>query len=142
MYRAAADGLVLLHLGFVLYVVAGGLLALRYRRAPWLHLPAAIWGAAIEIGGGVCPLTPLENRLRAAGGGGGYGGGFVEHYVLPLVYPAGLTRSTQIVLGSIVLLANLLVYGAVWRVRLRRSAEAGMIAGAPGRTGPSRRRRR
>lgn len=116
IYRWLADLVVLAHCGFVLFVVFGGLLALRWRRVPWIHLPAAIWGAAIEWSGGVCPLTPLENRFRRLGGQAGYTGGFVEHYLMPVLYPAGLTRATQVVLGLGVVAANLLIYGFVrWR---------------------------
>lgn len=108
-----ADLVVLLHLAFILFVMLGGLLVLRRRRLMWLHLPVVAWGAAIEFVGWVCPLTPLENRLRAAAGEAGYSGGFVEHYLIPLIYPAGLTRELQWLLGALVLLVNALVY---WRV--------------------------
>jgi hypothetical protein len=103
----------------VLFVIAGGLLVLRWRWLMVLHLPAAGWGALIEFQGWVCPLTPLENSLRQRGGEAGYGGGFVEHYLLPILYPTGLTRSVQIVLGVAVLAINLGVYWTVWR-RCRR----------------------
>jgi hypothetical protein len=106
----AADLVVVLHLGFILYVVLGGTLTFRWPRAAWIHLPAAFWGAAIELMGWVCPLTPLENRLRAAGGEAGYTGGFVEHYLLPIIYPTGLTRRTQVALGVVVIVLNLVVY--------------------------------
>ena len=92
-------------------MVLGGLLVLRWPRAAWLHIPAAIWGVLIEYTGWICPLTPLENSFRARGGEMGYTGGFIEHYIQPLLYPAGLTRGTQIVLGSFVLLLNLGAYG-------------------------------
>jgi hypothetical protein len=121
LYRLAADAVVVLHLGFVLFVIAGGLLALRDRRLAWLHLPAAAWGAGIELAGGVCPLTPLENRLRQLGGEAGYPGGFVDHYLLPALYPAGLTRGVEIALGVAVLLGNAAIYAAVIR-RARRRA--------------------
>jgi cobalamin synthase len=117
-YRILADLVVGLHGLFVLFVVAGGLLALR---RPWVaavHLPAAVWGALIEFQGWICPLTPLEKSLRAAAGQAGYPGGFIEHYVLPTLYPAGLTRGVQLVLGSVVIAINLLVYGLLlWRRR-------------------------
>jgi len=113
-----ADLVVLLHLAFILFVMLGGLLVLRRRRLMWLHLPVVAWGAAIEFVGWVCPLTPLENHLRAAAGEAGYSGGFVEHYLIPLIYPEGLTRELQWLLGALVLLVNALVY---WRV-LRRQA--------------------
>ena len=108
-----ADLLVLLHLAFILFVLLGGLLVLRWRRLLWLHLPVVAWGAAIEFVGWVCPLTPLENRLRAAAGDAGYGGGFIEHYLIPLIYPADLTRELQWLLGAVVLVVNAVVY---WRV--------------------------
>lgn len=99
-------------------MLLGGLLALRWRRAPLVHLPAAAWGIYIELSGGICPLTPLENHLRAAAGQAGYEGGFVEHYLLPLIYPAGLTHEIQFVLAAVVVGVNLAVYALV----LRRAA--------------------
>jgi len=117
-YRILADLVVGVHVLFVAFVVAGGLLALRWRWAAVLHLPAAVWGALIEFQGWICPLTPLENSLRAAAGEGGYQGGFIEHYLLPVLYPAGLTRGVQLALGSAVIVVNLTVYGlllARWR---------------------------
>lgn len=121
-YRLAADALVVLHLAFVLFVIGGGLLALRDRRFAWLHLPAAAWGAGIELAGGVCPLTPVENHLRRLGGEAGYAGGFVEHYLLPALYPSGLTRRVEIVLGIAVLVGNALIYWRVIRRARRRAA--------------------
>ena len=112
-YRFLADLVVGVHALFVAFVVVGGLPALRW---PWmaaLHLPAAAWGALIELRGWICPLTPLENSLRQAAGDAGYQGGFIEHYVLPVLYPAGLTRGVQLTLGAAVIAVNLLVYGAV-----------------------------
>ena len=103
------------HLAFVLFVVLGGLLVLRWPRLAWLHLPAAVWGALIEFAGWVCPLTPLENQLRRAGGTAEYAGGFVEHYLLPVLYPAGLTRDIQYVLGAAVVGVNAAVYWWVFR---------------------------
>jgi Protein of Unknown function (DUF2784) len=120
LFGALADVVVLLHLGFIAFVLAGGLLALRWRRVAWVHVPAAVWGTAIEIGGWICPLTPLENSLRVAAGAQGYSGSFVEHYVLPLVYPSSLSRFTQLVLAAIVLVLNLLVYGVAWHRTRRR----------------------
>ncbi|HEX2645090.1 MAG TPA: DUF2784 domain-containing protein [Thermoanaerobaculia bacterium] len=120
LYRFLADLVVLLHTGFVLFVVLGGLLALRWPRAVWLHLPAALWGAGIEFLAGVCPLTPLENHLRHLGGEAGYAGGFVEHYILPVLYPAGLTRGLQLAIGTFVVAFNLVIYTRIWR-RARRS---------------------
>lgn len=121
LYRLLADLVVLVHFGFVLFVVLGGLLALRWPRAAWVHLPAALWGAGIEFAAGICPLTPLENHFRRLGGEAGYTGGFVEHYVLPVLYPDGLTRGVQLALGTFVLVLNLVVYTIVWRRRSRRS---------------------
>jgi Protein of Unknown function (DUF2784) len=115
MYRILADLVVGLHLLFVVFVVAGGLLVLRWCRLAWVHLPAAVWGALIEFAGWVCPLTPLEQDLRAAAGEVGYRGGFIEHYLLPLLYPSGLTRGIQIGLGIAVVLLNLMIYGYVFR---------------------------
>lgn len=123
LFRALADAVLLLHLAFVLFVVAGGLLALRWRWMPWLHLPALAWAVWIEFSGRICPLTPLENWLWRAGGKGGYQGGFVEHYVLPVLYPDGLTRELQWTLGAGLVLFNLLVYGwLLWRRRRRGAA--------------------
>lgn len=110
MYRIAADLVVLLHFLFVLFVIAGGFLVLRFPRVAWFHVPAVFWGIGIEWLGGICPLTPLENHLRLLGGQAGYHGGFVEHYLLPLLYPAGLNRTVQLVLGFLVLLVNAAIY--------------------------------
>jgi len=116
-YRFLADLTVLLHLGFVLFVTLGGLLGFRWRRAPLIHLPAALWGVWIELSGGICPLTPLENWLRRQSGAVGYSGGFIEHYLVSLLYPAGLTRQTQYLLAGLVLIVNLVVYALLWRRR-------------------------
>ena len=118
IYRVLADLVLVIHLAFVLFVVLGGLLVLEWPRLAIVHVPAAIWGALVEFTGWICPLTPLENSLRMRGGEAGYTGGFIQHYVQPTLYPAGLTRSTQLVLGSVVLLVNLAAYAiVVWRVR-------------------------
>jgi len=119
-YRLLADAVVLLHAAFVLFVVLGGLLVLRWPRLAWVHLPIVAWGAGIEFLGGICPLTPLENHWRRLAGEGGYPGGFVEHYVIALLYPAGLTRGVQLALGGLVLAVNTAVYFAMWRRRARR----------------------
>src|SRR2546421_11199209 len=100
VYRALADCVVLLHAGFVAFVLLGGFLAWRWGALVWVHAPAALWGAAIEYGGWTCPLTPLEHALRARAGREGYRGGVVEHYVIPPLYPAGLTRPAQTGLGT------------------------------------------
>ncbi len=111
LFRILADVTVTLHLGFVLFVVFGALLVMRWPRLAWIHLPAAIWGAGIEFLAGICPLTPLEIRLRRLAGEAGYSGGFIEHYVLPVLYPGGLTRGVQVTLGALVVLVNLSLYG-------------------------------
>ena len=119
MYGFLADLVVALHLLFVAFVVLGGLLVLRWPWLAWLHLPAATWGALIEFAGWTCPLTPLENALRERAGGTGYPGGFVEHYLLPILYPSELTRALQVGLGVLVLVLNGGVYWYVLR-RVRR----------------------
>jgi hypothetical protein len=106
-----ADAVVLLHLGFILFVACGGFLALRWPKAAWVHVPAAVWGALVELAGWVCPLTPLENRLRLAAGGDAYADGFIDRYIVPVVYPAGLDRELQVALGLAVIVGNLAVYG-------------------------------
>jgi hypothetical protein len=116
VYQALANLVLVVHLAFVIFVVIGGLLVLRWRSLAWLHVPACLWGALVELAGWVCPLTPLENRLWEQGGGLVYRTGFIEHYLLPLLYPATLTRSLQICLGLLVLAINLGLYGWIfWR---------------------------
>ena len=117
LFRSLADLVVVAHLAFVAFAVLGGLAALKWPRVAWIHLPAVAWAALIEYAGWVCPLTPLENALRRAGGQAGYAGGFVERYLVPVLYPADLTRAVQIGLGTAVLLLNTLVY---WQVARRR----------------------
>ena len=121
-YRWVADALAIVHFGFVLFVAFGALLEVKWPRVAWAHIPAAIWGAAIELGGWICPLTPLENRLRLLGGEAGYGGGFVENYLLALLYPEALTRGAQILLGVMVSIINLTAYALIARRRLRRES--------------------
>lgn len=113
IYRSLADFVLVVHLGFVLFVVLGGLLVLRWRWVALVHVPAAVWGILIEYTGGICPLTPLENSLRRLGGEAGYSGGFIQHYIQPVLYPSGLTRGTQIVLGTLALLLNIAAYAAL-----------------------------
>jgi Protein of Unknown function (DUF2784) len=120
-YRIAADGVVLIHFGFILFVVFGGLVVLKWRFVAWLHVPAALWGSIIELAGWPCPLTPLEHFLRVAGGGGGYDKGFVEHYLIPVIYPSGLTPGLQTVLGIGVIAVNAVIYGGLWFCRIRNS---------------------
>ena len=116
--RIAADGVVLLHLGFILFVLFGALLVWCWPRLAWVHLPAVAWGAAVELLHLYCPLTPLENLLRQAAGQQGYSGGFVEQYLIPLIYLAGLAAQAQLWLGALVLLVNLPIYlGLLLRLR-------------------------
>ncbi len=117
LYRALADLVVLTHLAFIVFALVGGLLALRWRWVPWVHLPAAAWGASVEVFGWFCPLTPLENWLRRASGSAGYSGGFIERYLMPIVYPAELTRELQLLLGCFLVVVNLAIYLVVWRRR-------------------------
>ncbi|MBD9677141.1 DUF2784 domain-containing protein [Pseudomonas sp. PDM18] len=119
LYRLAADAVVLLHLGFILFVLFGGLQVLRWPRLAWLHVPAAAWGMAVEFLHLYCPLTPLENHFRTLAGDSGYRGGFVEHYLIPLIYPASLTEATQVVLGLVVVALNLPPYLLLLRRALR-----------------------
>ncbi len=121
-YRWGADAVALLHFGFVLFVILGGFLVVRWPRVAWAHLPAVVWGAAIEFAGWLCPLTPLENWLRRQGGEAGYSGGFVESYLVPILYPHGLTRGLQIGLGVAVLVVNITLYG--WILIQRRSDQS------------------
>jgi len=121
-YRILADALLIAHFVFIIFVVSGGLLVLWNKRWACIHLPAAFWGATIEFTGGICPLTPLENRLRSAGGAAGYKEGFIEHYLIPIIYPPGLTHDIQLILGSLVIGVNLVAYAIVikqWSARLR-----------------------
>jgi hypothetical protein len=117
-----ADLAVIVHLLFILFVVGGGLLVLRFRKLVWLHLPAAAWGAGLELFGWPCPLTGLEQRFRLAAMEDGYESGFVEHYLLPAIYPSGLTTDAQVLLGLVVLLVNAAVYALVIRKGLRRNS--------------------
>lgn len=107
----------LLHFAFIAFVVLGGLLALRWRRMLWVHLPAAAWGVLIELRGWTCPLTPLENHFRRLGGEAGYTGGFIQRYLEPVIYPSGLSALTQLGLAAFVLLVNVAVYSLVFRRR-------------------------
>ena len=122
IYAVGAGLVVLVHFSFVLFVAAGALLSLKWRRAMWVHLPAVAWGAYIEFSGGICPLTPLENEFRAKAGLTYYGGDFVARYLFPVLYPEGLTRQAQIVIGLVVLLANLGLYVYVHTRRRTRPA--------------------
>jgi len=114
-YWILANVTVVVHSVFICFVVLGGLLMFRWRRIVFLHLPAVIWGALIEFQGWICPLTPLEQHFRQMAGQAGHAGGFIEYYLLPVMYPSGLTRDVQIVLGSLVILINVLIYG--WLIK-------------------------
>ena len=117
-YGLLADAVLVLHLAFILFVLFGALLVLKWRWIAWLHLPAVFWGAYVEFSGSYCPLTPLENDFRQRAGEAGYSGGFIDHYVTGWIYPDGLTREIQIVIGAAVLIVNAFVY---WRVLRRRA---------------------
>ena len=121
IYRIAADFIVILHFVFILFVVFGGLLVLRFTWLSLFHLPAAAWGVLIEFKGWICPLTPLENSLRLAAGETGYSSGFIQHYLVPVIYPEGLTPVLQFAIGVFVIGINLIFYGwACYRVKRRR----------------------
>jgi hypothetical protein len=124
IYRFLADALVVFHFAFVGFVIFGGLLVVRWPRMALLHLPAAAWGVFIEWSGLICPLTPLENHLRELGGRAAYSGGFVDHYIMPVLYPDGLTRNIQFVLGAGILLLNITLYTITIRRYRRTGAEA------------------
>ena len=119
LYPFLADLVVLTHLAFIVFAALGGLLALRYRWMPWAHLPAVAWGATVEFLGWFCPLTQLEDSLRRASGSAGSSGGFIERYLIPVIYPPALTREFQLFLGCTLVALNLAIYLAVWR-RLQR----------------------
>lgn len=110
-YRIAADLLVVLHFAFIVFVVLGGLLAFKWRRMVFLHLSAVIWAVLLELNSWTCPLTPWEQQLRQMAGESGYAGSFIAHYLMPVLYPAGLDEPTQHMLAVAVILINLLVYG-------------------------------
>lgn len=118
-YRLLADMVVLFHVAFLVFVVLGGFLVLRWGWVAWMHLPSAVWGTLIELFGWVCPLTPLEIRFRQLGGEAGYSTSFLEHYLMPILYPTHLTRGIQVVLGVLVLALNLGIYAWVFARRKR-----------------------
>jgi hypothetical protein len=120
MHAVLADIVLVAHFAFVLFVALGGLLVLRWPRAAWVHVPAALWGVAIEFAGWACPLTPLENRLRELAGQSTYEGDFIARYLMPLIYPEGLNREAQIALGLTALVFNAAIYVIVWRRRRAR----------------------
>jgi hypothetical protein len=114
-FSLLADAVVLLHFTFVLFVILGGLLILRRAWVAWFHVPAVVWAVLIELRGWICPLTPLEKTLRVRAGEAAYGAGFIEHYILPVLYPAGLTRTSQVAMGVVLLVGNTIIYG--WLLR-------------------------
>ena len=120
VFAALASAIVVIHFTFVLFAASGALLALKWRWLPWLHVPAATWATYIEFSGGICPLTPLENDLRARAGLDYYNGDFVARYLFPVLYPDGLTREAQAIIGSLVLTVNVMLY--TWLARRRRVA--------------------
>jgi hypothetical protein len=120
LYSICADLVVILHLAFVLFAVAGGLLALRFRYLAWIHIPAVLWAAYVEFSGRICPLTYMEMDLRQKAGRSGYNSGFVEHYLLPILYPEDLTRSVQIILGFTVLAINVGAYLWLWKNKRKK----------------------
>lgn len=120
LLRLAADLLVLLHFAFIVFVVVGGFLAWRWRWVAWAHVPCAGWGAAIELMGWICPLTPLEVALRRQAGQAGYEGGFIQHYIVPIVYPGALTPAIQIGLGLLLVALNVFAYAVYFRARPER----------------------
>ena len=124
IYHALANAVLVLHLAFIVFVVLGAALSWRFPRLRWLHFAALAWAAFIEFSGGICPLTPLENRLRRMAGGEGYSGGFISHYLMPVIYPEGLTREWQMVLGIAVIVINLAAYAAIHHAGRRREPGA------------------
>ena len=118
--KIAAEFLVVIHLAFIVFALFGGLLVLKWGKVSILHIPCVLWAVLIEFRGWICPLTPLEHHFRDAAGGAGYTGGFINHYLMPVIYPEGLTQGIQIALGIIVLAINLGVYGVVLVKRVKR----------------------
>lgn len=119
LYLLLADIVLLAHLAFIVFVLGGGLLLLRWPRMVWLHLPAMIWAVFVEVSGWLCPLTPLENYFRELAGGDMYHGDFIARYLLPLIYPAGLTPTIQLVLASVVIVLNIIIYTVIIRAGKR-----------------------
>lgn len=120
IFRLAAEAVLLAHLAFIVFALLGAVLAVWWRRIVIVHLPAAAWGAWVEISGRVCPLTLLENYLRIKAGQSGYAESFIEHYLLAIIYPAGLTRDIQFALAAAVIAVNLAIYG--WLLVRRQSS--------------------
>ena len=122
-YKLAADLLVLIHFSFIIFVVLGGLLVLRWPRVAWAHIPAAAWGAWISFTHGVCPLTPMEQSLRTLAETPNYQGGFINHYIIPLLYPPGFSAETAQILGFMVLGLNLFFYTTVIYRKLKNHSK-------------------
>lgn len=129
LYRILADLVIILHFAFIVYAVLGGFSGLWKKWFLLIHLPAVLWAAVVEFEGWICPLTPLENRFRLAGGSAGYQGGFVEHYLVPIIYPPGLTNKTQWILGGAVVMVNIGIYWFVFTRWKKSSKEETKIAG-------------
>ncbi len=123
--RIAADAVLVFHLAFIVFAVAGAALVFCWRHAPLVHLPAAAWAVFVELTGRICPLTYLENDLRRMAGDSGYSGSFIEHYLLGIIYPTGLSRNWQLLAAAVVILCNLILYGLYWRRRKRTLQSAG-----------------
>ncbi len=121
LFPFLADAVVIIHLWFVTFALLGGFLMIWWNRIAWIHIPAVLWAATVELMGWTCPLTPLENWLRTKGGLPGYGSSFVEEYIVPLLYPGGLTRRTQLILGAAVLAVNLGIYSWIYSKREQTS---------------------
>jgi hypothetical protein len=130
-YGLLADVIALVHILFVLFVMFGALFALRWPRAIWVHAPALIWGFIVEFGNLVCPLTPLETRLRVLSGEAGYRESFLSHWLMTVLYPDFLTRDLQVVLGGSLLLLNIGLYAYVWRKKLARRSTKNSLYGDP-----------
>ena len=130
-YRILADIVVVIHFLFILFVLFGGILAFYRKWIIWVHLPVVAWGVLISIYGWICPLTPLENWLRHAGGLRGYGGGFIDHYLWSAIYPEGLTRPMQFVIAAAVLTINVAVYSILIAQVKKRKRTTGTAEPAP-----------
>ncbi|MEO8656035.1 MAG: DUF2784 domain-containing protein [Ramlibacter sp.] len=124
LYRLSAEAVLLFHLAFIAFVVAGAVLAARWRWLPLVHLPVAAWGFFVEVTGRICPLTHAENYLRVKAGQAGYAESFIEHYLLAIIYPAGLTREAQVVLAGVVVVVNVAIYAWLFHRRRRRTSNA------------------
>jgi hypothetical protein len=118
LYRIAVDIVVITHMGFIVFAVFGGLLSRWHIKIAWIHIPVLAWATVVEVSGWICPLTPLENHFRLLAGHEGYRGGFLEHYLIPVIYPAGLTRPIQLALALFLILFNLIIYWPLIRSRV------------------------